>query len=738
MKIKKFQDIDGLNDKDFEFFVRDLFLSSGWKDAVVTEVGKEYQYGDGGVDIFAYKKGRKYAIEVKKRGVGYTVDTKALSQLVTGARLAKTNNMILVTNSYFTSEVKVRSLKLGVELIDRDELQNLWIKRNSEIGKEIKPRKYQADVVEQSLSSFNSGKNKILIEMATGLGKTYTVAILTKELMKGEGEKKRVLFIAHQVEILFQSITAFKNVFGIGSYSFSACFDGASPENTDFVFATFDTLHSKINELDELGFDFIIIDEAHHTPARTYSEVVNFFSPKLLIGLTATPFRADNKNVINFFGGNDGHIGKYDLAWALKHKKLAFPKYLVLLDDIDQIKLDRLERGVSISDIDNRLFLHKKDEQIVSIIEKTVREKNIDKVKGIIFCRNIRHLKHMLFFFPPGSATFIHSQMNNINRRKNLRDFREGEVKYILVCDLFNEGIDIPETNLLVFMRRTGSKTIWLQQLGRGLRKTENKDHVHVLDFVGSIDRLMEVKQLQESIKKIKTDFENIDESESENQVIHDGSLEVHYNDSAAKVLELLENLKYRLATRTILIDKMRKYYEFNNRYPNIFELEESLEDVSSDQVSTYFDSYFNYLRQSIGVSSDDSQISDIILKEFSLFKVRNGVNPTPRAISVMLTVKSLPFFTEAEVSYILSLKDFNEHCLSDGEKDVFGKANEEKSSASELNFRDNLIKKYSNIVKNRSHFNKLSNVEKDEIIKEFNSASIFLVKLKAANNINK
>lgn len=241
--VKDFKDIDQLTPADFEIFVRDLFLASGWSDAEITRVGREFKHGDGGVDIFAYKGKRKFAIEVKQRNLSATVDVKALNQLVTGAKLANVSNKILVTNSYFTSEVKARALRLGVELIDRDELQNLWVVKHSEIGRDIKPRKYQQDVIDEALQKYNAGKNKLLIEMATGLGKTYTVAHLIKRLIQESAERPRILFLAHQVEILLQSVTAFKNVLGIGNYSFSACFSGTRPEDTDFVFASFDTLY---------------------------------------------------------------------------------------------------------------------------------------------------------------------------------------------------------------------------------------------------------------------------------------------------------------------------------------------------------------------------------------------------------------------------------------------------------------------------------------------------------------
>lgn len=207
--ITEFKKIDSLAPSDFEFFVRDVFVAAGWSDAIITKIGQEFQHGDGGVDIFAYKNKRKFAIEVKQRTAGTTVDVKALNQLVTGAKLANVVNMILVTNSYFTSEVKVRALRLGVELLDRDGLQNLWIEKHSEIGRQIQPRTYQETVI---LMRFNAGHSRLLIEMATGLGKTYTVAHLLKQILQ-QGKVKRVLFLAHQVEILLQSVTAFKNVF---------------------------------------------------------------------------------------------------------------------------------------------------------------------------------------------------------------------------------------------------------------------------------------------------------------------------------------------------------------------------------------------------------------------------------------------------------------------------------------------------------------------------------------------
>lgn len=728
--IKKFQDIDGLSPSDFELFVKELFEASGWTGSVLTKVGKEFKHGDGGVDIFAYKNKRKFAIEVKQRDINYTVDVKALNQLVTGAALANVTNKILVTNSYYTSEVKVRALRLGVELIDRDELQNLWVKKRSEIGKaDIKPWKHQIDVIDEAIEIFKKGKSKILIEMATGLGKTYTVAHLLKKLILENNKKTfKVLFIAHQVEILLQSVTAFKNVLGIGNYSFSACFSGSAPEDTDFVFATFDTLYGQLNNLSKNTFDFVVVDEAHHTPARTYAEVVTLFEPKLLIGLTATPFRADNKDVIRFFGGADGHIGKYDLVWALKHKKLAFPKYLVLLDDLNQEKIDQLESGLTISDLDKRLFLHKKDEEVIRIIEKTVKEQNIQKIKGIVFCRNIKHMTHLIKFFEIGTATLVHSKMSDNERRENIRNFREGDFKFILVCDLFNEGIDIPETNLLIFMRYTGSRTIWLQQLGRGLRKTPNKEFVHVLDFVGSLDRLNEVKQLSNAVEKVRVNRESLlEEIRDINDIeyFHDSSLEVIYSTEAARVLTLIETMKMKLNSREILLEKMRDYFNENNKIPLIEEVERDIENISLDQISTHFGTYYNYLKIAFGDNFYCEKMVLKLKKHFESYIFDNKSKPSFRAISNHFMFEQLYEFSQKEVELLLSNIEVEDVLF-------VNKINEMKQSV--VDFKEKqcyLINRYKGQVLSRSDLKKISLSDLDSIKNKYISVSAFLGKLR-------
>lgn len=653
--IQNFRDIDQLSPTDFEFFVRDVFETAGWEDLVVTLPGSEFRHGDGGVDIFGRRGSRRFAIEVKHRSLQDKVDVQALNQLVTGAKLSKVENLILVTNSYFTTEVRTRALRLGVELVDRDALKTLWYERRSDIGNRIRPHKHQEAVLEEVLSAVQKGKRRFLIEMATGLGKTYTAAHIVRRLRDElvQGRSPRVLFLAHQVELLLQAVTAFKNVLGIGDYSYSACFDGAEPEDTDVVFGSFDTLVSRLGALRPDAFDIIIVDEAHHAAATTYSLVVEHFQPRLLLGLTATPYRTDARDIFRFFGGEEGHIGRFDLCWALKNRKLAFPRYRVFLDDIDPQVLQQFKLGMNISDIDRRLFLHKKDEEIVRIIEKVIADQVVEEPKAIVFCRSIRHLKHLIQFFPQGSATLVHSKMSAGDRRSNIRAFREGDFRYILVCDLFNEGIDIPETNVLVFLRYTGSKIIWLQQLGRGLRKTAKKHYVHVLDFVGSLDRLQEIEALGRDIAKAPLD-DDVREPDA-TEVFHDSTFKVHYDQSAAQVLGLLEDLQYRLLSRNVALQSIRAYREQHQSIPPIDKLEAALKNVSADQVATHFGSYISYLDAALGDSYDRTFIRDACIAYVKTFKeMTHGTLPSLRAISLGTEVLGLPLVTDEEAKALI------------------------------------------------------------------------------------
>ena len=739
--IREFKDIDSLEPHDFELFVRDLFGAAGWTDLEVTVPGVTYRHGDGHLDIRGRRGDRLYAFQVKHRQAGAhgsPVGVDALTQVVTGAKLSGDDCMIVVTNSLFTSEARIRALRLGVELVDRDALQNLWVTRDSEIGHEIQLHDFQQAVLDDVLQKFESGKSRFLVEMATGLGKTYTAAkVIQAVLARNPGKRCRVLVAAHQIEILIQSVTAFKNVLGIGNYTYSACFDGAPPEDTDFVFATFDTLFSRIQEFESEAFDVVLIDEAHHTPAITYGRVVDHFKPTLLIGLTATPYRTDRQSVLRYFGGAEGHVGKYDLVWGLKNKKLAFPRYRVFSDDLRPEQIRSLELGVSLKDLDRCLFLERRDEEIVARIEETIKKNTIEHPKVIVFCRSIEHVTHFLPFFEPGSATSVHSKMNDDQRRNNIRDFREGGYKFILVCNLFNEGIDIPETNVLVFLRYTGSRIVWLQQLGRGLRKTKNKDFVFVLDFVGSLERVYEVQDLVRAVRGPPTSGGGPPE------IVIDDKIEVEYSESAAAVFPLLERLELRLRSRTQVADALEEFFESFGRFPEFERLDTELPTVSPDQIATHFGSYLSFIRDVLGERADDVAARAMAEANRRDLCKRLGVEPTARAVSLASMRGGLMACSEREVEELLGIEAAKDAAgpteggalevsgglspAPDSESQTPGPFRAEAQGPDGDSWRDLLVREYGGSLRTIEDFDRLPEEAKGMVKAEFLSVFAFL-----------
>ena len=172
MNLKNFKDVDKLSKNDFEIFVGQVLSSCGWKNVEITKPGNEFKHGDGGVDIFCEKSGEKFAVECKHRKIENKCGVEDLNQLITGSKLASVKNQIIVTNTYFTSEVEYRAFRLGVELVDRGKLKDFYESKTTEIGKTINPYPYQKNIVGQCIEQYKNKKDRLLIQLATGLGKT--------------------------------------------------------------------------------------------------------------------------------------------------------------------------------------------------------------------------------------------------------------------------------------------------------------------------------------------------------------------------------------------------------------------------------------------------------------------------------------------------------------------------------------------------------------------------------------
>lgn len=364
-------------------------------------------------------------------------------------------------------------------------LQSKFGKSTQEIVNffDLKPYHYQSEILEKlkiERDVHNSWRN--LVVAATGTGKTMISAFDFKNYRQKYPTAK-FLFIAHRIEILRQSLHSFRNV--LKDQNFGELFgDGYMPTQKNAIFATIQTLTNQLESFSSPNYyDYIILDEVHHSSAKTYQKVIDHFQPKILLGLTATPERMDGKDILKDF--NYRTAAEIRLPDALNHKILCPFQYFGISDSIDYSKIKWNNGRYDTQELTKVLTAN--DIRVGNIIDNLNKyTKDIREVKAIGFCASIEHAKFMKIKFEKNGlkAEYLTSE-NSQDRMDIIHNFKAGEINYLFVVDIFNEGIDIPEIDTVLFLRPTESLTIFLQQLGRGLRLQEGKDVLTVLDFVG-------------------------------------------------------------------------------------------------------------------------------------------------------------------------------------------------------------------------------------------------------------
>jgi superfamily II DNA or RNA helicase len=294
-----------------------------------------------------------------------------------------------------------------------------------------------------------------------------------------------------------------------------------------------------IDEIPADDFSLVIVDEAHHAYAPSYHKVIKHFQPKLRCGMTATVDRMDKFDVRDLFGSP---LYSYPLTKALAHGGyLANIDYRVMVEKVNEDNIRHLRQRIIHGDgmvtlkmINQGVFLHAEFEPIAEIVRQEQRKGN---KKTIVFCHSIAHIQEFERLFPEGKA--YHTQVPPHILEARLEAFRKGTLRMIFVRDMFNEAMDIPDAELVVFLRSTASKTIWLQQLGRGLRTSAGKNQVTVLDFVANCQRLMSVYGLAEEVEKLEM------EEFRHHQRAKKG-IEVTYSHEMQKILDLIKLLRQR------------------------------------------------------------------------------------------------------------------------------------------------------------------------------------------------
>ncbi len=360
---------------------------------------------------------------------------------------------------------------------------------------DIRPYSYQQEILDKLEAERTvRGFTRNLVVAATGTGKTVISALDYKRFCEqNPGSPCRLLFVAHREEILKQSLYTFRAV--LKDANFGEMFVGSyRPESLDHLFLSIQTFNSQdfTSKTTPDFYDYIIVDEFHHAAAPTYQKLLEYYRPKILLGLTATPERMDGKSILGYF--SDRIAAEIRLPEAIDRKLLCPFQYFGVTDTVDLDQLKWSAGGYDKGELSkvytmSGMAANRRADLIIQSLLKYVTD--IDSVKGLGFCVSIEHAEFMCRFFNEHGipSRFLPGRSSDEDRRGAKDLLVSGKVRFLFVVDIYNEGVDIPEVNTVLFLRPTESLTIFLQQLGRGLRLAKDKECLTVLDFIGQANK---------------------------------------------------------------------------------------------------------------------------------------------------------------------------------------------------------------------------------------------------------
>ena len=518
----------------FERAIARLLAHTGWDTYDV--VGGS---GDNGADIIGSINGFEKIFQAKFYQANQPLSVDIVGDVIRAIDTYEIQNGVCVSNRALGFEQKQkldRFRKLGyrIETFTGNKILEIYSNLPLWCNDNKRPRPYQREAIDELITSFESGSKKGLITLATGLGKTYVAGCFLRWLFE-HYPTYNVLILADKKELLLQFDKAIwtnipKNV------STHILHDSEKPAFTEgILLSTFQSFENYYKTNSDIIYDLIIVDEAHHAPADTFKNTLEMLSPKYLLGLTATPFRKDERSVTDLFGNP---LIKYDVIKAMHKGYLANVDYRIKNDNIDINWISKESiKGYTVKQLNKKLFIPKRDEEICKTIMDYWEYKK--PMRGIIFCNSSEHAERIeqilrsSFNFPARSLT---TRVEDYKERaKRFRDFRIGKLKVLTCYDMLNEGIDVPDVDFLVYLRVTHSRSIFLQQLGRGLRYKEGKT-LMVLDFVADFRRLA-------GIKLFKNEFDDFTDKRGDIEILDlPASFELEFSDeSTNKFIQLVQ-----------------------------------------------------------------------------------------------------------------------------------------------------------------------------------------------------
>ncbi len=360
---------------------------------------------------------------------------------------------------------------------------------------DIRPHPFQErilDALESERATHDRWRN--LVVAATGTGKTVVAAFDFRRFFESRQRQAHLLFVAHRREILEQAVGTFRGVLRVPDFG-ELLVGPHTAARFDHLFCSVEMLSNR-RLWEQLGadfYDYIVVDEVHHGPAASYRSIFERFTPRILLGLTATPERMDGASVAADFGNR--FAAEIRLPEALEEKLLCPFHYFGVADPVS-LTNDRFWRSgkYDVTELENvytgaHALALQRLEVILSSLQRY--EPDLERVRGIGFCVSVRHAEFMAEKFNERGITsaLLVGDTNAEERTRLLNDFRAGRIRFLFTRDVLNEGLDVPEVNTVLFLRPTESLTVFLQQLGRGLRHAPQKDCLTVLDLVGQMHR---------------------------------------------------------------------------------------------------------------------------------------------------------------------------------------------------------------------------------------------------------
>lgn len=348
---------------------------------------------------------------------------------------------------------------------------------------EVRPYPFQEEILERLEAErdlHNRWRN--LVVAATGTGKTVMAALDYRRLLRRWGQA-RLLFVAHREEILKQSLLTFRAVLQEGD--FGGLWTGsASPEQDRHLFASVQKLsHVDLGRIDPAHFDVVVIDEFHHAEAPTYTRLLEHFRPRLLLGLTATPERSDGRSVLGWF---HGHVAAELRVWDALDRGLLSPFQYFGVHDNTDLQGVPWSRGYDLAALD---LVYTGHHARAALVLKQLRKHvpDLDRMRALGFCAGVGHARFMAEEFQKAglASAAILGDTSAEERRQAIQDLRQGRLQIVFTVDVFNEGLDVPEVDTVLLLRPTESATVFVQQIGRGLRMSPGKECLTILDFIG-------------------------------------------------------------------------------------------------------------------------------------------------------------------------------------------------------------------------------------------------------------